>query len=128
MDSEISRFRVLVVDDNIEAAEILQMLLEMSGYEVRRVSSGEDGLIEADIFKPHAVISDIRMPGMDGLEMAAALRRRYGSSKLLLIAVSGYSAQEVKTSFNDAGFDSYFPKPVCYDEISSRLSSYISHL
>lgn len=128
MISEISRFRVLVVDDNIEAAEILRMLLEMTGYDVRHVSSGEDGLIEADIFKPHAVISDIRMPGMDGLEMAATLRRRYGGSELLLIAVSGYSAQDVATSFNDAGFDSYFPKPVSYDDISSRLSSYFGHL
>ena len=119
--------RVLVVDDNIEAAELLQTLLELENYVVCIAADGNAGLSQAASFMPQVVISDIRMPGMTGFELATALRLSDGGSDLLLIAVSGYLGSDAKKDVFDAGFDRCLLKPVIYDDISSMLSTHFEH-
>ena len=86
--------RVLVVDDNIDAANTLAMLLRLAQQEVRPFYSGPSALEEAAKFHPDVVILDIGMPGMDGYEVAKCLRRTPGGKALVLIAITGWGQQE----------------------------------
>ena len=82
--------RVLVVEDNPDAAETLRDLLELSGHEVSVAHCGPEGLDAARRLQPEVVLCDIGLPGMDGYAVAAALRQDPGTSSARLIAVTGY--------------------------------------
>ncbi|WOB07790.1 ATP-binding protein [Piscinibacter gummiphilus] len=116
------RLRVLVIDDNRDAAETLSMLLEAHGHDTHRAYNGRTGLDEASDFMPQAVFCDIEMPGMNGYEVAAALRRDPRHAPALLIAVTGRGAREDQRRSLDAGFDAHLTKPVGYDAVRQVLS------
>lgn len=119
-----SACRVLIVDDNEEAAELLQMLLNLEGYDTRLALSGKDGLITAESFKPHVVCADIGMPGMSGLEFGRALRTSRHSNNSLLLAVTGWSDIDTASDIIRAGFDHHFAKPVKSNAISDCLDKF----
>ncbi|MGH7225839.1 MAG: hybrid sensor histidine kinase/response regulator, partial [Gemmataceae bacterium] len=97
--------RVLIVDDNADAARSLGMLLEISGHETRLCYDGQTGLTEAENFRPEVVLLDIGLPGLDGLEVARRLRVLDLSPRPLLVALTGYGqADDVRRS-QEAGFD-----------------------
>src|SRR3569832_1626968 len=96
--------RVLVVDDNIDAAESMAMLLEMEGHEVRIALDGEVALKAAEVFHPHVVVLDIGLPGMDGYEVARQLRSLHATNECLLIALTGYGQPEDAYRAMVAGF------------------------
>lgn len=106
-----SRFRVLVIDDNQDAADSLALLLRLRGYESRAAYSGEAGLEEAAAFRPDCLVLDIGMPGLDGYEVARRVRRDALLSRSRLIALSAYSSDEYRRQANEAGFDHYLVKP-----------------
>ena len=85
---------MLVVEDNRDAADSLQMLLELFGYEVAVAYTGPDGVRAAAACRPDVVVCDIGLPGLDGYEVAAALRRDPATAAARLIAVTGYGADE----------------------------------
>lgn len=114
--------RVLVIDDNRDAAETLSMLLEAHGHDTHLAYNGRAGLEEAADFMPQAVFCDIEMPGMNGYEVAAALRRDPRHAPALLIAVTGRGAREDQRRSLDAGFDVHLTKPVGYDAVRQVLS------
>ena len=112
--------KILVVDDNVTASVSLGRLLELRGYCVEVVHSGPDALKIAREFIPDAVILDIKMPEMDGYEVARELRAESGSA-YLLIALTGFGQSEDKQMAREAGFDSHLTKPVALKEVEAVL-------
>lgn len=105
------RTRVLVVDDNVDAAEALSSILELWGYEVRVAHEGETAIEVARTFEPAAVLMDIGLPGMDGYEVARRMKESL-NFRGALIAVTGYGQQDDKERSSRAGFQYHLVKPV----------------
>jgi len=104
--------RILVVEDNPDAAATLRDFLELSGHEVALASSGIDGVAAAREFHPEVVLCDLGLPGMDGFQVASELRRDPTTSSAKLIAVTGYGGDEDRRRSKEAGFDMHLTKPV----------------
>jgi signal transduction histidine kinase/ActR/RegA family two-component response regulator len=105
--------RVLIIEDNVDAAESLGMLLELSGHEVLVVHSGADGVASARACPPDIIVCDIGLPGeMDGYAVARALRGGGGADQALFIALTGYGRDEDRERAREAGFDAHLTKPV----------------
>ncbi len=103
--------RVLVVDDNVDAARSLALLLKFSGHYTRVAHSGAAALEVARVFQPNVVILDIGLPGMDGHETAQRIRRLPGLDHVVLIAMTGYGQETDRQRSRDAGFDHHLVKP-----------------
>jgi PAS domain S-box-containing protein len=103
--------RVLVVDDNKAAAEMLSTLLLMSGHDVRTAHSGIEALDIAGTFQPELALLDLGMPGMNGYETAVRLRSSAGAG-LMLVAVTGWGHAEDRRRSREAGFDAHLVKPL----------------
>jgi two-component system, chemotaxis family, CheB/CheR fusion protein len=104
--------RILVVDDNADAAATLAALLEMSGHDVRTAHDGLQGLEEFESFRPDVVILDIGMPKMNGYTVAMRIRERPSEGAPLLIALTGWGQEEDRQRSKAAGFDHHLVKPV----------------
>ncbi|MBY0513388.1 MAG: PAS domain-containing protein [Gemmataceae bacterium] len=104
--------RVLVVEDNRDAADSLRMLLEAYGYPVEVAYTGPDGVRAAERYRPEVVICDIGLPGMDGYRVAEALRGNPATAAARLIALTGYGQDEDRRRAKEAGFDEHLTKPV----------------
>ncbi|MDI1432951.1 hybrid sensor histidine kinase/response regulator [Polyangium sorediatum] len=104
--------RALVVEDNADAADMLSELLGLWGYDVRAAQSGEEGVTLAATFRPHVVLVDIGLPGMDGFEVARRLRATRPTSKALVIGVSGYGQEADRHKAEEAGIDHQLMKPL----------------
>jgi two-component system CheB/CheR fusion protein len=115
--------RILVVDDNEDAAESLAVLLRLDGNEVMTAPDAAIALQMAEQEVPDAVILDIGLPGMDGYELARILRGHAATSGVLLIAVTGYGQPEVVDRAREAGCDHHFVKPVDVDRLLAILKS-----
>ena len=102
--------KVLVVDDNADAAESLAMILSLRGHEARTALDGPEALAVAREFRPEVVMLDIGLPGMDGYEVARRLRADHGG--ILLVALTGYGQDEDRRRSKEAGFDHHLVKPV----------------
>ena len=113
--------RVLVVDDNRDAAESLGTLLEILGSEVRVVHDGPAALEVIGTFPPSLVLLDIGMPGMDGCEVAHRVRSRSDLSGVTLVAVTGWGQEEDRRRSREAGFDHHLVKPVELEAIRRLL-------
>ncbi|HZR70178.1 MAG TPA: PAS domain S-box protein [Burkholderiales bacterium] len=110
--ADLFGLRILVVDDNINAADSLATLLELAGHEVRVAYEGEAALLVAEAFKPQVVLLDIGMPGMDGYEVGRMLRQKPQTRSALLIAITGWGAPDDLRRSKEAGFDHHLVKPV----------------
>jgi signal transduction histidine kinase/CheY-like chemotaxis protein len=103
--------RVLVVDDNHDAAHSVADLLALGGHQVRTAADGREALAVAESFGPEVVVLDIGLPILDGYEVAARLRTMDGTRSALLLALTGYGQQEDRLRAEAAGFDHHFVKP-----------------
>lgn len=121
--SGIAPRRVLVVDDNVDAAEGLRMLLTLLGMEVRAAHDGASGLAAAAEFMPDLVLLDIGMPDMDGYELARRLRAAHGAQCPALAAVSGWGQPEDRQRSRDAGIDAHLVKPVGLEQLQELLGT-----
>ena len=104
--------RVLVVDDNVDAAETLAMMLELLGQTTRQAHDGTSALRAVAEYQPELVFMDIGLPGLSGLEVANRIRRDLGMSDTYLVALSGYGTEEDRRKSLYAGFDSHLVKPL----------------
>ena len=104
--------RVLIIEDHADAAESLQLLLEMEGHCVQVASDGASGLARARTFGPEIVLCDLGLPGMDGFAVARAIRAEPALHDCYLVAISGYARPEDIKQSRAAGFDGHLAKPV----------------
>jgi len=102
----------LVVDDNVDAAQVTALLLEGIGCETRTAHDGNAALAEAEIFQPAIVLLDLGLPDLDGYEVARRIRALPCGGKLLLVAISGWGRDEDREQSKHAGFDHHLIKPV----------------
>ena len=113
--------RILVVDDNLDSAESLALLLGFQGHEVRTAGDGPGAIETARSFQPEVVFLDIGLPGMDGYEVARNLRADPGLDGAILIAMTGYGREEDVRRALESGFDRHLTKPVDFAEIEKLL-------
>jgi two-component system CheB/CheR fusion protein len=118
---EALRRRVLVVDDNEDAACTLKEILELSGHDVRMARDGPGGVALAHAFAPEVVVCDIGLPGMDGYAVARALRADPITRGAYLVALTGYALPEDQRRAAEAGFDRHLSKPLPVDELERAL-------
>ena len=104
--------RILVVDDNVDAAEALGELLRDYGHDVATAHDGPKALEHARLHRPDVVLLDISMPDMDGYDVAKRMRGELGLCDALLVALSGYGEERHRRLASDAGFDQHVTKPV----------------
>ena len=114
--------RVLVVDDNLDAAHTLNLFLSAAGHEVEIAYCAEDALEVAKVFSPQVCLLDIGLPDMDGNELARRLRRLPQTTASTLVAATGYGRQQDRDAARQAGFDHYMVKPVNTVELSELLA------
>ena len=114
--------RVLVVEDNEDAAETLRMLLEVWGHEIALAHTGPAAIAEAARFRPHVVLCDLGLPEMDGLTVARFLRRDPGTAQAFLVALSGFGDDGDVQRARQAGFDLHLTKPVEPKELQQLLT------
>ena len=113
--------RVLLVDDNADAVESMEILLQAFGYEVATAVHPTRALALVDSFDPVAAVVDIGLPGMDGYQLAAEIRRRRAGKPLRLIAFTGYGGAEDIVRATAAGFDTHLVKPVEIERLLAVL-------
>ena len=111
-ENVVSLQRVLVVDDNVDGAESLAMLLQLFGHETRTVHTGPDALTAVRDFLPDVVFLDIGLPGMNGYEVAKRLRQDAGLVTPMLVALTGWGSEDDRRRAREAGFDGHLTKPV----------------
>ena len=116
------RRRVLVVDDNRDAADTLAMMIEMLGHEVRRLYDPHAVIADIASFHPEVVFLDVGMPGLSGYELAPQLRSLPGLEDVSIVAVTGWGQPEDRRRTQAAGFDEHLVKPPALDAIQ-RLCS-----
>ena len=113
--------RVLVVDDNVDAAQSLGLLLEMSGHAVYLAYDGPSALQAAIDYRPDVALLDIGLPGLDGFEVAQRIRHQATLTGMVLVALTGYGQDTDRQRSQDAGFDFHLVKPAAFDEIEKIL-------
>jgi len=123
MPSASGSRRVLVVDDNVDSAESMAVLLRLYGHDVRLAHDGEAALEEARSFRPDVMFLDINLPKMDGYEVARRLRLEPAMGGLTLVAMTGYGQEEERRRTREAGFHSHLVKPVDFEMLQELLSS-----
>jgi PAS domain S-box-containing protein len=116
-----SPLRVLVVDDNRDAAESLAVLLRLWGHEVRTAHDGQSGLKAACSYRPQFVFLDIGLPGLDGYAVARRLREEFAAG-MRLVAMTGYGQEEDRRRSHAAGFDRHLVKPVELESLREVLA------
>ena len=121
--TQTSPRRVLVVDDNIDAAEMLAHALRYSGHEVREEHDGFSALVAAADFNPDVVLLDLGLPEMDGFEVARRLRADPRFAKVRIIALTGYGQDNDKKRTAEVGIDRHLVKPVEMEQVIEAITS-----
>ena len=104
--------KVLIVDDNVDAAESLSMLAKLLGHSTEVAISGQEALQKIGTFHPEIVFLDIGLPGMSGFEVAKAIKASHPSPMPYVVAVTGWGSEETRRKAHEAGFDEHLTKPV----------------
>ncbi len=117
-------WRILLVDDYESARKAVGRLLKFMGHEVVTAADGSEALALADEFRPELILLDINMPGMNGYEVARALRAQPKFAKTVLIALTGYGQAEDIRQAHEAGFDDHIVKPLDPDALERLLEDY----
>jgi CheY-like chemotaxis protein len=116
-----ARWKILVVDDNLDSADSLSKLLQLMGQEVQEAHDGVDAIDAAAVFLPDVVLMDIGLPKLNGYEAAREIRLRAGRRALTIIAVTGWGQDEDKQRAAAAGFDGHFTKPIDATQLQAML-------
>jgi CheY-like chemotaxis protein len=104
--------RILIADDNRDAAESMGMLLRLMGNDVRTVFDGVEAVEEAETFRPDLILLDIGMPKLNGYDAARRIREKGWSQDTTLVALTGWGREDDKRKAAEAGFDRHFTKPI----------------
>jgi CheY-like chemotaxis protein len=115
--------RILVVDDSVDAASIMRLLLSSHGFVVHMVHDGPAALEAIGSFAPEIVLLDIGLPGMNGYEVAQRIRAIPAGRQLVLWAITGWGQEQDKRRAREAGFDDHFTKPVSSPQLLARIAA-----
>src|SRR5262249_3379017 len=115
--TSVNRCGILVVDDNVDAAETIAILLKFDGHDVRGAHDGLAALESALAFRPQAVLLDIGLPGLDGYEVARRLRSLAETKDMILIALTGYGRTQDRLRALTSCFNYHITKPVDHGEV-----------
>jgi CheY-like chemotaxis protein len=119
-----SSLRILIVDDNRDAADSLVMLLRLMGNDTRTAYDGQEGVDVAGEFRPDVMLLDIGLPKLDGHEACRRIRAQSWGKNVVLIAVTGWGQEEDRRRSHEAGFDHHMVKPVDPQELVKLLASF----
>lgn len=122
MDQTSTTKRILIVDDNVQAADVASELLDLYGYQTAVAYGGQQGLQTAAAFVPDVILLDLGMPGMDGFQVAAALRARPDLRDVALVAFSAWGDPATRQRTQAAGFDQHLTKPASLEEILGTIA------
>jgi CheY-like chemotaxis protein len=122
-NGEAASLRLLVVDDNVDAADTLALLLRQAGHQVRVAHTGAAAVQSALSCQPEVVLLDIGLPGMDGYQVAARLREVPQLKKTTVIAMTGYGEDSDRQRAFQAGFDHHFLKPIDPERLQDFLAT-----
>ncbi len=115
--------RVMVVDDNVDGADMLQVMLEMDGCTVGMANDGGSAVALAQQFHPHAILMDIGLPDMQGYEAARLIREQAGHEDIVFIAMTGWGHDEARSRASSAGMQHYLVKPVDLNVLRQHLAA-----
>jgi PAS domain S-box-containing protein len=115
--------RVLIVDDNVDAATTLEMLVEQSGHQTWMAHTGPAGLAAAIEHRPDVMLLDIGLPGIDGYQVAQRIRRQPSLHDVVLVAMTGYGQETDRRRSRDAGFDHHLVKPTDFSKVQQILTT-----
>lgn len=118
-----SKFRVLVVDDNVDSAEAISTLLRLQGHDARCAFDGASAVTVAEQFGPHLILLDISLPDINGYELLCRLREQTNASQPVVAAVTGFGRPEDLRRTREAGFDHHLVKPFSPDVLMTLLES-----
>src|SRR5690606_38834101 len=113
---------ILVVDDNVDAAESMAMLLGLDAHEVRVLHEGSTLVETVRTFRPDVVFLDIGLPGRDGYQLAGDLNAASGLPRFTLVAVTGYGQEDDRRRAREAGFHAHLTKPVDFAEVARLIA------
>jgi CheY-like chemotaxis protein len=114
--------RILIVDDNADAANSLALVLSLDGHVTEAVYSATEALNRADSFRPEVILLDIGLPEMDGYQVARRLRQRPDLAGIRIVALTGYGQSEDVKRAREVGFDDHLTKPVDFDALARTLA------
>jgi CheY-like chemotaxis protein len=117
---------ILIVEDYADGREMLQLLLELWGYQVEVAADGPEGLAKARRLRPRRALIDIGLPGLNGYELAREIRAEPEGWNIYLIALTGYSHPQNRRFAFEAGFDQFLIKPVKPEDLNRILSKQVS--
>jgi two-component system cell cycle response regulator DivK len=112
----MAKTKILIAEDDTVSLKLVRDVLEANGYETDCVTSGEAAVSEAAQFKPHLVVMDIRLPGIDGLEATRRLKSDPATAPIPVIAVTAHAMPEDEARILAAGCQAYLPKPLRFGE------------
>lgn len=119
------RGKIVIADDNRDAADSLKLLLELSGYDTFVAYNGQQAVDLGSAERPSAFILDVGMPDMTGYEVARRIRQQAWGRNALLVAVTGWGQEDDKERAKAAGFDHHFTKPVTPEAVEEVLVAYL---
>ncbi|MHB8895059.1 MAG: response regulator [Candidatus Geothermincolia bacterium] len=122
---EESRKVVLLVDDDVDFAKVVKLYFERSGLELVAVTSGKKAIKAFDARRPDAMILDVNMPKMDGVEVCRTVRAKMGGRHLPIIALTGYHSEDRKKQMMAVGADLYLTKPIDMKKLVEHVQQVI---
>jgi PAS domain S-box-containing protein len=123
--TDAPHYRILIADDNADAAQAVAILLQLSGHETRTATGGKNALEEAERFRPHAVVLDIGMPDLNGYEVAQRIREAPWGRRMSLFAATGWGQEKDKLLAHEAGFDVHLTKPLDSVRLEALIAEHV---
>jgi two-component system cell cycle response regulator DivK len=119
---------ILIVDDNIDNLDLTQILLEGEGFQVRVAEDADQALKILETYRPHLILMDIQLPGMDGLELTRRLRLSPALQDVIIVALSAYAMKGDADNARTAGCDGYVTKPINTRTFGDAVRGYLKDL